>query len=240
MILRNPYLLNTIEIDPNHIIKIEALPEYDIEDWDLFNPKEFKKYIDTIGRMIRNSFEYRKMVSYLRENLYMNTCSFYENVSNENSNKIKIHIHHDPITLYDMCIIVYNKRMFYNEDLSEEMVSKEVMFLHYNLYVGLIPLAETVHTLVHNKYLFIPTTRVFGHYRKFLEEYHDFMLPEQIETIEKIEEYTLKYDPEDYKQLLDRNFIYLDLDNCIERPSYESIVDSLHSRIADIKNERNK
>ena len=83
----------------------------------------------------------------------MNKCSFYENVSNIDSNDIKIEIHHEPISLYDICIIVYNKRNFFHENLSELL--KEVMLLHYKLLIGLIPLAETVHELVHNKYLFI-------------------------------------------------------------------------------------
>ena len=124
--MRNPYTLNEVTIDNSDIIKIDTLPEYDIVDWDLFDPKDFKKYMTTVERIVRNSFEYRQMVKYLRENFNMNSCSFYENVSNENSRRIKIHIHHDPITLYDMCVIVFNKRMFYHEDMSEEMLAKEV------------------------------------------------------------------------------------------------------------------
>lgn len=234
--MRNPYTLNEVTIDNSDIIKIDTLPEYDIVDWDLFDPKDFKKYMTTVERIIRNSFEYRQMVKYLRENFNMNSCSFYENVSNENSRRIKIHIHHDPITLYDMCVIVFNKRMFYHEDMSEEMLAKEVMFLHYNLYVGLIPLAETVHTLVHNRYLFVPTSKVFGNYKKFLEEYHDFMLPEQIENIEKIEEYTKSYDASDYKKVLDRNFIYIDMSTATDLPRYEDIINSINTRINEIKN----
>lgn len=234
--MRNPYTLNEVTIDNSDIIKIDTLPEYDIVDWDLFDPKDFKKYMTTVERIVRNSFEYRQMVKYLRENFNMNSCSFYENVSNENSRRIKIHIHHDPITLYDMCVIVFNKRMFYHEDMSEEMLAKEVMFLHYNLYVGLIPLAETVHTLVHNRYLFVPTSKVFGNYKKFLEEYHDFMLPEQIENIEKIEEYTKSYDASDYKKVLDRNFIYIDMSTATDLPRYEDIINSINTRINEIKN----
>lgn len=238
--MRNPYTLNDVVVDSSTIIKIDALPEYDIQDWDLFDPKDFSKYITTVERIIRNSFEYRQMVKYLRENFNMNACSFYNNVSNENSRRIKIHIHHDPITLYDMCIIVYNKRMFYHEDMSEEMLAKEVMFLHYNLYVGLIPLAETVHTLVHNRYLFVPTTKVFGNYKKFLEEYRDFMLPDQIENIEKIEEYTKTYDTSDYKKVLDKNFIYVDMSGVTELPKYEDIVNILNNRVIEIRESRSK
>ena len=79
------------------------------------------------------------MVKFLRENIGMNRCSFYENVNNVDTFKIKIHIHHEPLTLFDITKIVFTKRQYNHENLDEEMTSKEVMLLHFNLLVGLIP-----------------------------------------------------------------------------------------------------
>ena len=59
--MRNPYTLNEVTIDNSDIIKIDTLPEYDIVDWDLFDPKDFKKYMTTVERIVRNSFEYRQI-----------------------------------------------------------------------------------------------------------------------------------------------------------------------------------
>lgn len=228
------------EIDGNIII-INSLPSYNIEDYDLFDEKDFKKYLDDVEKAVRTSFEYKEFISYLREYMDMNKCSYYENVNNIDTFKIKIEIHHEPITLYDMCIVVYNKRVALHEDLDVEMVAKEVMYLHYLLYVGLIPLAETVHELVHNQYLFVPTTKVLGYYKNFVESYKEYFLPEQLETLEKIEEATedLEYVNNSYKDLLKVNYIYIDASGAYNLPTAEDMVNIMKARLCDIKHSNN-
>ena len=39
---------------------------------------------------------------------------------------------------------------------------------------------------VHNQYLFVPCTKVLGNYGKFMDYYHNFMTPEQLEIIDRI------------------------------------------------------
>ena len=148
-------IANSDNIEGN-ILVIDDIPSYDIKDYDLFDEKDFNKYLQDIERIIRSSMEYREFINYLREYMDMNKCSFFENVSNINSYKIKIHIHHHPLTLYDIVVIVYNKRSFFEESLEAEMVAKEAMYIHYFMMVGLIPLSETVHDLVHDQLIFIP------------------------------------------------------------------------------------
>lgn len=228
--MNKPLEYNTEDI----VLKIDNLPAYDIPDWDFQDEKDMKKYFIAVERLVRNSYEYRTMVRYMRENLNMNKCSFYQNVSNVNLNKVKIHIHHDPFDLYNICLIVFNKRCQLNEDISEEMVAKEVMYLHYSMMVGLIPLAETVHELVHNKYLFVPTSKVVGRYQEFVNLYRPYMLSEQIDTLEMIEEASKTAD-EDYKFLLGRHYIYLDMTGSYELPNYEEIMLLTRNRIDVLK-----
>lgn len=224
--------------DEYTVLPINEVPEFDLQDYDLQDEKDFKNYIKSIERICRTSYEYRQMVNFLRENLDMNKCSFYKNVNNIDSFKIKIHIHHEPITLYEICQIVYNKRSFYKESLSEDMISKEVMFLHYKLMVGLIPLAETVHELVHNQYLFIPTSKVMGKYREFVNMYQEFFLPEQLDTLERIEKATLDYDYNQATAVLERNYVYLDLSGSYTLPRYEDVINMMDKRIKEIKSEK--
>ena len=219
---------------PPAIIKMNEIPEYDIPDYDLNDEKSFKKYIQNLEKDVRSSYEYKALIKYLREYMDMNQCAFYKNINNIDSTAIHIEIHHEPLSLYDICIIVYNKRLQFNEPLDEEYVAKEVMYLHYNLMVGLIPLAETVHELVHAQYLFVPTTAVLGKYREFVDRYHDFMLPEQLETLEHIEEATKTYDDSDAKTLLSKNFIYMDMTGAYDLPKTEDIVNMLKDRIKEI------
>jgi len=163
----------------------------------------------------------------------LDTISFSDDQATDTT-KVHIEIHHEPLSLYDICLIVYNKRVAFNEPLDEEYVAKEVMYLHYNLMVGLIPLAETVHQLVHAQYLFVPTTAVLGKYREFVDRYQPYMIPEQLETLEHIEEATKVYDSDDAKLLLSKNYIYIDMSGSYNLPKTEDIISMVKDRIKDI------
>lgn len=219
---------------PPPVIEMHDIPDYNLYDYDLNDEKSFKKYMTSIEKIVRGSYEYKALIGYLRQYMDMNQCAFYSNVSNLDTTKIRIEIHHEPLSLYDICLIVYNKRVAYNEPLDEEFVAKEVMFLHYNLMVGLIPLAETVHQLVHAQYLFVPTTAVMGKYRDFVNRYEPYMLPEQLEVLEHIEEATKVYDSEDAKTILSTNYIYVDMSGAYNMPRKEDIINMLKDRIRDI------
>lgn len=220
--------------DVPDVIKISELPDFTIPDYDLNDEKDFKHYIADIERVVRSSFEYRQMVSYLREYLDMNKCSFYQNVSNADTAKIRIEIHHEPLSLHDIVTTVYNKRVAFRESLEVEMVSKEVMYHHYNMEVGLIPLAETVHELVHNQYLFIPTSKVYGNYKKFVQEYGPYMPPESVETLDRVESLTSGYEADEYNQVLSKKFIYVDASGCYDLPRLEDVVAIIKNRIREV------
>lgn len=226
--------------DPPAIIQIHEAPQYNLYDYDLNDEKSFQKYIRAVEMSVRGSYEYKAMIKYLREYVDMNQCAFYKNLSNADSTKIHIEIHHEPLSLYDIAIIVYNKRSAYNEPLDEELVAKEVMYHHYNMMVGLIPLTETVHQLVHASYLFVPTTAVYGKYREFVNAYEPYMLPEQLETLEHIEEATKTYNGQDAETLLSKHFIYVDPTGAYNLPRMEDVVDLVKGRIRDIVDGENK
>lgn len=238
--MRDPNnIVKSYELEnPPVLIKMDEIPKYDLYDFDLNDDKSFKKYIQTIEKVVRTSFEYRALINYLREYMDMNQCAFYKNVNNADSTKIKIEVHHEPLSLFDICIIVYNKRVAFNEPLDEEFVAKEVMYLHYNLMIGLIPLAETVHQLVHAQYLFVPTTAVLGKYKEFIDRYKEYMLPEQLESLDHIEEATKTYDSDDAKLLLSKNYIYIDMSGSYKLPKTEDIICMVKNRIKDILDQK--
>lgn len=230
---------NIIKVDYNavrkEIFEIENIPDFDIPDYDLNNPKEFPKYISSIEKICRGSYEYKQYVNFLRDYADMNKCSFYENVTNVESFKIKIHIHHEPITLFDIVIAVYNKRCAFRESISDEMVAKEVMYNHYKMNIGLIPLAETVHELVHNQYLFVPTTSVFGMYNKFIEIYKDFIEPETLENVRKAEAVSENYSYAQAESLLNTNMIFVDPSGSYKLPRHEDVIASMKDRVEELK-----
>ena len=212
-------------------IKINSLPEFDIEDYDLSNPKELNNYFKSIERICRNSHTYKKFIDFLREQVDMVKCSFYENVNNIDTFSIKIHIHHAPLTLYDIVTTVYSKRLCNHEPLSELMIAKEVMWVHYNMMVGLIPLSETVHELVHQGMLFIPLNKVFGIYKNFISIYGLYMDPQLKANLSRAEEISRDYDISKQTKILEVNPVYIDPSGAYEFPNREELVEVLSNKV---------
>ena len=216
------------------VIKIKDLPPCTIPDYDLNDEKSFTKYLQDIEKVVRTSFEYKQMINYLRNYCDMNKCSFYQSVSNADTPKIHIEIHHDPLSLYDIVVIVYNKRAAFHESLEVEHVAKEVMYLHYDMQVGLIPLSETVHELVHNQYLFVPSNKVYGKYKQFVMDYKPFIPLEQMNILDRIESLTSEFEGSEYNQILSKKFIYVDATGAYNLPRLEDVMASIKSHIRDI------
>ena len=212
-------------------IYIKSLPEFDIEDYDLSNPKDLTAYFKSIERICRNSRSYKKLIDFLREHVDMTKCSFYKNVNNIDTFSIKIHIHHTPLTLYDIVTTVYAKRLLNHEPISELMVAKEVMWCHYNLIVGLIPLSETVHAIVHRGQLFIPTTKVYGMYKGFVELYGPYMEEELKTILLRAEQVSEAYDYKKQCAILEVSPVYIDPSGAYEFPNIQELQETLSRKI---------
>ena len=169
----NPELINKVNDIYNDggqtVLEIQNPPYFDKMPYDLLEEKSFKKYMTDLERSVRNSFEYRELISYLKNTEGMDVCSFLDNVTSRDNSRVKIEIHHSPLTLYDICLAVFRKRQQRKESTNIEAVAQEVMYLHYIGWVGLIPLSSMVHDMVHNQYLFVPTDKVRGNYKAFVD-----------------------------------------------------------------------
>lgn len=201
----------TDEFHNANVMVINDIPVYDTEDYDLFNEKDFKKYIDDIERMVRSSKEYRDYIQYLRMYMDMNASAFLKNVTNIDTTKIKIEIHHTPFTLFDITLTVFNKRSRLSQSLDIEMVAKEVAYLHYFLYVGLIPLSKTEHKLVHNQALFIPLNLVLGKFEDFIEMYNKDIPEDAMARYNTYVDMTKHYNPTMNTEILQISPTYLKL-----------------------------
>lgn len=238
--MRDFNMIPQVEInnDKFEILKINNLSVCDIPDYDLDDPKELNKYLDTIKNTVRNSFEYQEYTKFLREGISMNKCSFYQNVNNIDTFKIKIHIHHEPFTLPNIISIVFNKRCACRESLDVNMVAKETMYLHYLLLVGLVPLSETVHELVHNNFLYIPMDKVLGAVNKFVELYKPYIDCDLLDMLSRNNEFTKEYNSVKNKNIdvLNKHYIYLDPSGAYSLPELQTVVNSMNSRIKELEN----
>lgn len=166
------------------------------------------KHIETI---IRRSLEYKQFVQFLKDEIDMTECSFFSNVSNKHGKKISIEIHHEPFTLFDITSIVLNKWLDQDLDINPILIAEEVMKLHYQNKVGLIPLSVTVHQLVHDGKLCIPLQNVYGNYISFVEEYGDYIN----ESIQNMLHAKLSMSKEiEYMDtsILEKKYVYLNVD----------------------------
>ena len=229
--------LNKIETNSIDVISIpDKIPPFVTEDYDLFDDKDRNKYIMDLERFVRSSYEYRNMVQYLRNYMNMNSCAFIPAVTNEITTKVRIEIHHSPFTLRDICSTIFNKRSKLHECLDIEAVAYEVVYVHYCLMVGLIPLSETVHELVHTQYIFVPCNKVYGYYKQFVSAYYDYIDPELLDRLDELEKLTIEglYN-EQYKQVLEKKYVAVDMGGNSQLEQIHELQSMLKDRLSELR-----
>ena len=227
------------------ILVIDEIPQFNTPDYDLMDEKDFKKYLDDCEKIIRKSFEYTEFISYLRNYMDMNKCSFFQYVNNIDTFKIKIHIHHCPFSLFDIVRTVFNKRCFYHEPVEIEMVAKEVMYLHYFLMIGLIPLAETVHTLVHKQIIFIPLNKVCGNYEYFYDTYSPHIPDDAKDRFENMKLLTKTYNEAKNIEILKQEPMLIEIPHTDGSGTYnlasmEGLIKLINRRVMELKENQNR
>jgi hypothetical protein len=149
------------------------------DEFVILNDKDKIKMIKTLEKIVRSSMEYREYIEYLKDSVNMDKCSFFNNITSKNAkHRISIEIHHEPFTLYDLCRIVLEKFIKKFDYIWPLSIAEEVMKIHYQNKVGVLPLSVTVHQLVHSGKIFIPLQCVYGDYCTFLEEYKPYISQE--------------------------------------------------------------
>jgi len=188
MILENDKIIDiSSTTDENGNVSIQSpksyykLPYYVTA---FYEDSEYTKFIKNVEKDIRRSDEYSAYLWSLR-NLGMENCAFLGNVNDENAT---IEFHHYPFTLYDIVSTVIEKRLYNKEYTSTFLVASEVLKLHFDNKIGLIPLSKTVHELVHAGEVFINLNQVFGNYQQFVNEYEMFIPLEAKNNYNKVVE----------------------------------------------------
>ena len=149
----------------------------DMEYTVLLNTERDKeKFIRRVEKVVRSSMEYRDYIAFLKEYVDMSHCAFFTGVENGNGSRVRIEIHHEPLTLFDIVKVVVDKHIKEGIPLNDLFIADEVMKIHYENKVGLVPLSKSVHQIVHNSSdIVIPLNLVYGDYRAFLEEYDEYI-----------------------------------------------------------------
>lgn len=190
-------------------LKIEEPPERPV--YVFKSVKDRVKFIKTCESTIRKSLEYKEYIKFLKDNLDMNKCAVLKNISSGNGKRYTIEIHHEPFYLFDIVDTVIYKKEALGEIINPFTIAEEVMELHYDEKVGLIPLSKTAHELVHSDKIFIPLQLIYQKYDKFYDEYETFIPQNLKDAIEMKVNISLKT-PNILSDILDTEFIYVDVD----------------------------
>ena len=163
------------------------LPEYIIE---LSSDKDREKFISRIEKIVRDSDEYKDYIKYLKTNIGLDSCIFFSKVSSSkekgNRGHISVEIHHDPLTLFDIVSIILSKFEDEGKPYDDLLIADEVLDLHYENEVGLVPVSKTAHEVLHNsEKLFVPLNMIYGEYSRFLTEYDKYIDERIYDKIEK-------------------------------------------------------
>lgn len=171
------------------------------------------KFIKTVEQYCRKSPEYRDLMTVLKKKMDFNRCTVLKHLKCGNGKKYTIEIHHMPFTLFDIVAIIIMKREELGEELNIDFICNEVMELHYDGKVGLIPLTKTMHELYHDGQIFIPLQHVYQKYDKFAEEYGDYidLLPKCKDKVQLMIEMSQR-SGNILSDVLDVEFTYLDVD----------------------------
>ena len=172
--------------------------------------KQRFKLIQTIERLVRRNFDYKDIIKYLRDFIDMNQCEFYENFK-AGKRRGMIEIHHAPFDLFTITDVVMSK--FEKEEgyISELPVADEVLRLHYEGVIGLIPLSITCHQLAHDGKLIIPLNCVYGRFVEFTKRYYDELGEERLEVLKDNIALTKNAKRSDFN-ILNIQYIYTEVD----------------------------
>jgi len=164
-----------LEYDENNIIHLDEIPNpnFDMKYYE-YNEKDVQR----VERIIRSSIEYRDMIWFMKSNLDINHCSFYEGYSMKNG--LTIELHHSPFTLFNITEAVMARFMKEQKYWETFRVVEQVNKLHYEFKVGLTPLNPTAHKLVHSQVLPVHPKIILGFWKEFYGEYQAYLSEDAI------------------------------------------------------------
>ena len=172
----NKYRLERADKPETSVLEVDIRPEEYYDNLDIFeNDKEISHFIIRSKYLIRGSYEYKKLIKFLKKYRGMYCCGIHNNLTTWDG--FPIEVHHTPFTLEDIVYIVLTKRYKREESICMSDIADEVMVLHYMGLVGLYPLCSTCHEYAHGPQndLFIPMRNLFGEPEIFYDIYKDFV-----------------------------------------------------------------
>jgi len=142
--------------------------------------KTWKKFLTNCKSLVRSSIEYKKFIGDCKRRENGNYCAFLGNISEED---VTIEIHHSPFTIHEIIEIIAN-HMICEKPIMSLLLCHEVMNAHFNNLVGVVPLSETIHQLVHAGKINISIYQIYGDILEFIKRYKNGITLEHLEKVQ--------------------------------------------------------
>ena len=146
--------------------------------------KFFARFIKKVERLVRGNPDYQDYIEALREDVGLDTCVILGKVD---INKAEIHLHHCLSNLYTICVTVCNRLMQTGKQVTSFILADEVVRLHLNNKIALVPLTATMHELTHAGKIKIPKNVIYGDYLEYFEEHKNYMDESELKIYKDIE-----------------------------------------------------
>jgi hypothetical protein len=185
----------------------------------IFDEKARVKFIKAVVKLVRSAPEYTQYLAYLKDNFGLTSCSFLPNVHDELAS---IELHHYPFSLFDVCDTVFEDLIKQDIKVTTFDIADKVLALHHKNQIGLVPLSETMHQLVHAGKLFVNFKQVYGNVMDFINDYEEAFSPELIDNFKVLYKKSL----EENKFCIDGFFNLLELE--VSEPIPSDDLDSLN------------
>ena len=191
-------------------LEIEEKPQWP-EYNNLKQYQKRRKFILDTEKIIRQSKEYRDYIQMIKRNLSWNRCAALRGIASGNGKKYTIEIHHEPFSLFDITHTVLTKFEDLDREIDPYEIATEVLKLHYDGKVGLIPLTVTQHQLVGNNKIFIPLQFIKGDWATFYDEY-EYHIPDKTKAHIEIKANMSEVCAEIQSNILNTEFTYISVD----------------------------
>jgi hypothetical protein len=193
MKLPDSIIKNDVRDFSNDEEKVEydlSVREFDMSINNLESEEDLdEKTIMYIEKQIRNSYEYRAYIQYMKEELDLTKCAILPSIDIKTT-PVSLEFHHFPLTLFDITSAVGKSMISESESsISTLDISEQVMREHFENNIGLVPLTKTIHEMAHNGSIAIPFDKINGNYEKFIEKYSQNIEPDFLERLEALKRY---------------------------------------------------
>lgn len=210
----------------NNIIRVSEIPEF--QNNCICTDPENTKLIKAFEKTARNSLEYKNYFYYLKHNMDFTQCAYLPFVRT-GIGDIHIELHHALFTLFDITKIVVCKHIEEFGFADEFTVAEEVMRLHYENLVALIPVSPTVHELIHSQSIDVHPNIVYGYWKEFINQYRKYFTDDiemKVKELEKWEGVPTDRIP----QILQVKYTFLQYAGL---PMYQKLAIEDHSSVVD-------